>query len=94
MSEPKQKKRLVEINDDITIDELLVGQYRQVMHALIQADSSETWRPLHLDMRMKPACGRALRAGSLFIVDHLDTGATFCQHPGCRKAFTRANFSV
>ena len=93
-SEPRRKKRVIDHSKDSNVDELLLGQYRQVMHALIQADASETWRPIHLDMRLKPACGRAMRAGSLVIVDHLDTGATFCQHPGCRKAFTRANFVV
>ena len=47
-------------NDEI--DEIIIGQYRSVLHAMVLASSTETWRPQYEDRFLKPACGRAMKA--------------------------------
>ena len=72
-------------NDEI--DEIIIGQYRSVLHAMVLASSTETWRPQHEDRFLKPACGRAMKASESKILDRIDASMRLCQHAACRKAW-------
>ena len=72
-------------NDEI--DEIIIGQYRSVLHAMVLASSTETWRPQHEGRFLKPACGRAMKASESKILDRIDASMRLCQHAACRKAW-------
>ena len=69
------------------VDEVLVGRYRSVVHALVKASDAEDWRPRWQGQPLKPACGRQMRGVEAEILDILDTSMPFCQHAACRKVW-------
>lgn len=85
---PKRKKPLPsqDIPEDLA-DEVLIGQYRSVLHAMVRAPDNAPWRPQYDGIALKPACGRAMRASEARIVDHVDDSIPMCQHGACRKVW-------
>ena len=86
VSEPQPKTTKVVLGQP-EVDEILVGKYRSVIHALVKADDAEDWRPQWQGHSLKPACGRQMRGVEAEILDRLDTSMPFCQHAACRKVW-------
>ena len=86
VSEPHPKTTKVVLGQP-EVDEILVGKYRSVTHALVKADDAEDWRPQWQGHSLKPACGRQMRGVEAEILDRLDTSMPFCQHAACRKVW-------
>ena len=72
-----------------TCDESILAKDRKVVHAMIIAPEQDTWRPWHHDKRWRPACGRSMRDVDTEFLDEWSLAATFCQHPGCRKIWSK-----
>ena len=58
--EPRPKTSKVDVVP-LDVDEVLVGRYRAVVHALVRAGDDEDWRPRWQGQPLKPACGRQMR---------------------------------
>jgi len=58
--EPQPKTSKVDLGP-MEMDEVLVGRYRSVVHALVKAGDDEDWRPRWQGQPLKPACGRQVR---------------------------------
>lgn len=68
-------------------DELLVGQYRSVLHAMVIASDGTEWRPLYDGKRLRSACGRPMRASDTQILHRFSPDMQLCQHGACRKVW-------
>ena len=84
--EPRPKTSKVDLGPS-DVDEVLVGRYRAVVHALVRAGDDEDWRPRWQGQPLKPACGRQMRGVEAELLDRLDTTMPFCQHAACRKVW-------
>ena len=84
--EPRPKTSKVDVVP-LDVDEVLVGRYRAVVHALVRAGDDEDWRPRWQGQPLKPACGRQMRGVEAEILDRLDSTMPFCQHAACRKVW-------
>ena len=89
--EPRPKTSKVDLGPS-DVDEVLVGRYRAVVHALVRAGDDEDWRPRWQGQPLKPACGRQMRGVEAELLDRLDTTMPFCQHAACRKVWHACQF--
>ena len=77
----------VEVAENL-VDEAILAKYRRVTHAMVVDNSGSDSLPCHQDRTWRPACGaRMLRAETEFL-DEWSPMLSFCQHPGCKKAWS------
>ena len=76
----------VETQHDVP-DEILIGKYRSVLHAMVKSNDSETWRPEWAGFRLKSACGRPMKGSETEMMHNLDASMCLCQHRACQKVW-------
>eukprot|EP00438_Fugacium_kawagutii_P034528 Skav213818 [mRNA] locus=scaffold1987:562853:565367:- [translate_table: standard] len=72
IAKTESKPQVLDRNPEPIADEILVGQYRSVLHAMVLASDEADWRPEHAGHRLKPACGRPMRANETTILHRFD----------------------
>eukprot|EP00438_Fugacium_kawagutii_P025668 Skav205813 [mRNA] locus=scaffold307:416060:417427:+ [translate_table: standard] len=85
IAKAESKPQVLDQHPEPIADEILVGQYRSVLHAMVLASDEAAWRPEHEGQRLKPACGRPMRANETTILHRFDPEMQLCQHGACRK---------
>ena len=68
-------------------DHLVYGQYRCVVHAMIEATEPAHWLP---QRDGKPACGRPMKSNGQ-LLDCVTAEHQLCQHAACRKLWAHFN---
>ena len=87
--QPKEARKTLPSTD---ADEILIGRYRSVAHALVKASDGALWRPQWEGFALKPACGRQMKGLEAEMIDHLDISLQLCQHAACRKIWQACRF--
>ena len=75
-------------DDAVGSDEAILAKYRRVTHAMIPDTSDSSAWPRFQDKCWRPACGVRMVASETTFLDEWSTGLSFCQHPGCKKAWS------
>ena len=68
-------------------DEAILARYRKVTHAMIMDTSDANDLPRFQDRSWRPACGARMSAADTNFLDEWSPELSFCQHPGCKKAW-------
>ena len=63
---------------------LVYGQYRCVVHAMVEAMEPAHWLPQRDGVHLKPACGRPMKSNGQ-LLDAITAEHQLCQHAACRK---------
>ncbi len=69
-------------------DEFFLAEHRRVTHAMILSSSSDLNVPKYMDKSWRPACGTHMVHSEAIFLDEWNTNLSFCQHPGCKKAWS------
>ena len=75
---------------DSEFDEIIFAKHRRVTHAMIVVDSESPDAPQHLNKYWRPACGTHMSHEDTKFLSEWDHTMSFCQHPGCKKAWAAA----
>ena len=57
-------------------------------HAMILSSSSDENVPRYMEKGWRPACGTHMSRSETVFLDEWNNDLSFCQHPGCKKAWT------
>ena len=75
---------------DSEFDESIFAKHRRVTHAMIVVASEIPDAPQHLNKSWRPACGTHMSHEDTNFLSEWDHTMSFCQHPGCKKAWAAA----
>ncbi len=73
--------------ENASCDEIILAKHRRVTHAMILSKSDDPKAPKYMDKPCKPACGTHMVHTETTFLDEWTTNLSFCQHPGCKKAW-------
>ena len=79
-----------QVCDDAEFDEIIFAKHRRVTHAMVVTNSENPIIPRHLDKSWRPACGTHMTHEDTKFLSEWDHTMSFCQHPGCKKAWAAA----
>ena len=79
-----------QVCDDAEFDEIIFAKHRRVTHAMVVTDSENHAVPRHLDKSWRPACGTHMTHEDTKFLSEWDHTMSFCQDPGCKKAWAAA----
>ncbi len=75
--------------DGDSCDEIILAKHRRVTHAIMILSSSDSLQaPKYMGKACKPACGTHMVHSETTFLDEWNTNLSFCQHPGCKKAWS------
>ena len=74
--------------DALSCDEVILAKHRRVTHAMVVSSSHTETTPKYMDHWCKPACGTHMTHQETTFLDEWDMNLSFCQHPGCTKAWS------
>ena len=74
--------------DGDSCDEIILAKHRRVTHAMILSTVSGSHVPKYMDKWWRPACGTRMAHSETCFLDEWNTNLAFCQHPGCKKAWS------
>ena len=69
---------------------LIYGQYRCVVHAMVEALEPAHWLPQRDGVHLKPACGCPMKSNGQ-LLDDVTADRQLCQHAACRKLWAHFN---
>ena len=72
---------------DCQSDEAILAKYRKVTHAMVLDKTGARDLPCFQDRSWRPACGARMVAADTIFLDEWSPDLSFCQHPGCKKAW-------
>ena len=82
--------KLSQTHDESDFDEIIFAKHRRVTHAMVVVSSEDSDRPRYLDKFWRPACGTHMSHDDTKFLSEWDSTLSFCQHPGCKKAWAAA----
>ena len=82
------QKTTVNSFDSNSCDEIIIAKHRRVTHAMILSSSSDENVPRYMEKGWRPACGTHMSRSETMFLDEWNNDLSFCQHPGCKKAWT------
>ena len=68
-------------------DDAILAKCRKVTHAMIKDMTGNPDLPCFQDQHWRPACGVRMLATDAKFLDEWSHDLSFCQHPGCKKAW-------
>ena len=74
--------------DAFSCDEVILAKHRRVTHAMVVSPSHTETTPKYMEHWCKPACGTHMTHQETTFLDEWDMNSSFCQHPGCKKAWS------
>eukprot|EP00435_Cladocopium_sp_Y103_P030947 s3386_g7.t1 len=75
---------------EATCEEVTLAKHRRVTHAMVLDKSDNSIWPVYQGHRMRPACGTRMSSQDTEFLDEWTPDMSFCQHPGCKKAWSSA----
>ena len=69
------------------VDEVILAKHRRVTHAMVVSPNPGSGFPQHQGQSWKPACGTHMSHGETVFLDEWSNNLSFCQHPGCKRAW-------
>ena len=82
--------KLSQVHEESEVDEIIFAKHRRVTHAMVVLSSEDLDRPFYLDKYWRPACGTHMSHEDTKFLSEWDSTLSFCQHPGCKKAWAAA----
>ena len=74
--------------DAFSCDEVILAKHRRVTHAMVVSLSHTETTPKYMEHWCRPACGTHMTHQETTFLDEWDMNSSFCQHPGCKKAWS------
>ena len=70
-----------------SFEEVVMAKHRKVTHAMVVTSAAGETFPQHQGHSWKPACGTHMSHGETTFLDEWSNNLSFCQHPGCKRAW-------
>ena len=87
---PDKPLSVPQTHDDAEFDEIIFAKHRRVTHAMVVTNAEASTAPQHLSKHWRPACGTHMTHEDTKFLSEWDHTLSFCQHPGCKKAWAAA----
>ena len=86
----EKSAKIFQTHDESEFDEIIFAKHRRVTHAMVVVSSEDLDRPCYLVEYWRPACGTHMSHEDTKFLSEWDSTLSFCQHPGCKKAWAAA----